>query len=32
MKERVHSFGGEFKINGVPNKGTSIMINIPMGG
>jgi signal transduction histidine kinase len=32
MKERVHSFGGEFKINGLPNnKGTTITINIPIG-
>ncbi|MGD0885629.1 MAG: response regulator [Thermodesulfovibrionales bacterium] len=29
MKERVHSFGGELEINGVPNKGTTIIINIP---
>jgi signal transduction histidine kinase len=32
MKERVHSFGGEFKINGSPSKGTTIIVTIPIGG
>jgi signal transduction histidine kinase len=31
MKEHVHSFGGEFKINGGPNKGTTIIVTIPIG-
>jgi signal transduction histidine kinase len=31
MRERVHSLGGDLKITGVPNKGTTVAVRIPLG-
>jgi signal transduction histidine kinase len=30
MQERVHALGGEFSIEGVPQRGTSVRVVIPV--
>ena len=32
MRERVHPWGGKVKIRGVPNRGTIVMVSIPLNG
>jgi signal transduction histidine kinase len=32
MRERARSFGGKVEINGVPGKGTSVLVRIPLDG
>ena len=31
MRERAHSLGGDLKIAGVPNQGTTVEVRIPIG-
>ena len=30
MRERAHSLGGNFKIAGVPHRGTTVKVSIPL--